>query len=89
MPIIGHCSSIMRINTMSQHNIHLSITGMKCSGCAGHVKSALDNVIGVDSVTVNLAENGAIITGNASVDELMQAVQNAGYSATELKPTAE
>jgi copper chaperone CopZ len=62
----------------------LSITGMSCEHCVGHVKEALEGVDGVDSAEVSLDANSATV--NASTDvldgALTDAVKAAGYEAT-------
>lgn len=61
--------------------ISLSIEGMTCASCVGRVERALKAVPGVSEAVVNLATEGATVRGVASADELVAAVQNAGYEA--------
>lgn len=62
--------------------ISLPIDGMTCASCVGSVESALKEVPGVDSVSVNLATEKASIMAHAAIDraKLVQAVENVGYS---------
>lgn len=61
--------------------IRLSILGMSCAGCVTSVENALTATPGVQSVAVNFADHTALVEGNPEVDELIKAVQNAGYDA--------
>ncbi|SDP40182.1 Cu+-exporting ATPase [Pseudomonas congelans] len=62
----------------------LPISGMTCASCAGRVERALAKVPGVNSVTVNLANERAHVDTAAHIDPqtLIDAVSRAGYSAT-------
>ena len=62
----------------------LSLSGISCAGCVSSVETALNNVEGVVSASVNFAERTAIIEGSASVATLISAVSGAGYGAAEL-----
>jgi len=57
----------------------LAIAGMTCGGCAGAVTRALSAVPGVAEVRVDLAGGSATVTGTARVEELIRAVQAAGF----------
>lgn len=59
----------------------LLITGMSCASCVSHVESALLKVSGVTQARVNLAERTALVFGDVSSIDLVQAVENAGYHA--------
>ncbi|MBM0139172.1 heavy metal translocating P-type ATPase [Pseudomonas cannabina] len=62
----------------------LPISGMTCASCAGRVERALAKVPGVNSVTVNLANERAHVTTTPHTDPqaLVDAVSRAGYGAT-------
>lgn len=64
--------------------IELNIAGMTCASCVGRVEKALKKVPGVQSATVNLATEKALIQADANVtaEQLIQAVAKAGYEAT-------
>ena len=62
----------------------LSIGGLSCAGCVKSVETALSNVPGVSSASVNFAEHTAYVEGDAAVDDLIAAVVAAGYQASEL-----
>ena len=57
----------------------ISIEGMMCAHCQAHVEKALKEVAGVTEVTVSLENKNAVVTGDASVEALKQAVVDAGY----------
>ncbi|MGQ7858172.1 heavy metal translocating P-type ATPase [Pseudomonas sp. 32A] len=62
----------------------LPISGMTCASCAGRVERALGKVPGVQSVSVNLANERAHIEVLGQIDPsvLIAAVDKAGYTAT-------
>lgn len=66
----------------------LQISGMHCAGCVNSVEKALSNVDGVQSVTVSLPVEKAYVTWyskSGSLQELIDAVESAGYSAKKKK----
>ncbi len=64
--------------------ITLSIAGMSCQGCANTVKGALAGVEGVRRADVSLERRQArlVLEDVESVDDLVSAVQEAGYEAS-------
>ncbi|WP_347906128.1 heavy metal translocating P-type ATPase [Pseudomonas purpurea] len=66
------------------HSLELSIGGMTCASCAGRVERALNKVIGVKSVSVNLANERAHLELLGQIDPqvLIRAVDKAGYTAS-------
>ena len=64
--------------------ITLSIAGMTCQGCANTVKAALVGVEGVRRADVSLEQKqaGLVLEDAGSVDDLVPAVQQAGYEAS-------
>ena len=56
----------------------ISIEGMMCAHCQAHVEKALKEVAGVTEVTVSLENKNAVVTGDASVETLKQAVDPNG-----------
>ena len=59
----------------------LHITGMSCAACAGRVERALRKVDGVSRAEVNLASETVSIDASAPVEQLVAAVEKAGYGA--------
>ena len=54
---------------------------MTCAACQAHVKKAVGDLKDVDSVSVSLLTNSMRVEGNADPDEVIQAVEKAGYGA--------
>lgn len=67
----------------------LAIEGMTCASCVRRVERALLKVPGVESASVNLATERASVTlgGNATIDDLLTAVDSAGYHAQPIVET--
>ena len=61
---------------------HLTIGGMKCSGCVASVETALKTVNGVESVEVSLEAHHATVNGDVDMAQLIAAVKDAGYEAS-------
>ncbi|HAB74783.1 MAG TPA: Cu+ exporting ATPase, partial [Pantoea sp.] len=59
----------------------LLIEGMSCASCVSRVEKALENVPGVTQARVNLGERSALVMGDASAQQLVEAVEAAGYHA--------
>ncbi|MGI8691267.1 MAG: heavy metal translocating P-type ATPase [Thermomicrobiales bacterium] len=70
---------------------NLAIAGMTCASCVRRVERALTKVPGVEAASVNLATERASVTlgGQATINDLLTAVENAGYHATPLIENAE
>ncbi len=58
----------------------LRIEGMTCMHCKMSVERALKSVQGVECASVDLVRKEAVITGLASRDLLLKAVEDAGYT---------
>lgn len=54
---------------------------MTCAACQAHVEKAVGDLKDVDSVSVSLLTNSMRVEGNADPDEVIQAVEKAGYGA--------
>lgn len=61
--------------------VELSIEGMTCASCVSRVEKALNAVNGVTTANVNLATERATVTGTASIESLIAAIDKAGYDA--------
>ena len=71
-------------------SIQLQIYKMSCAACAGHIESALNKLPYV-TATVNVATETAninFIPGAITIDNLITAVINAGYDASEISETS-
>jgi Cu+-exporting ATPase len=64
---------------MSQ-TINLALDGLSCGHCVKRVKEALEQRADVQQAEVTL--NAALVTGDASAEELIATVEQAGYSAS-------
>ncbi|MCA1004421.1 heavy metal translocating P-type ATPase [Rhodococcus hoagii] len=77
------------LTTGRNDTIELAIGGMTCASCAARVEKKLNKIEGV-TATVNYATEKAKIAfpEGVSTDDLVTAVENAGYSATLPTPPA-
>jgi copper chaperone CopZ len=66
--------------------VEVTISGMTCSGCAGAVTRALSAVPGVVTARVDLAGGRATVTGTARAEDLLRAVQAAGFDGALPQP---
>ena len=57
------------------------ITGMSCAACSSRVEKAVSELEGVTSCSVNLLTNSMLVEGTASAEEIVHAVEKAGYGA--------
>ncbi|GAB7524642.1 heavy metal translocating P-type ATPase [Paraburkholderia sp. 2C] len=73
-------------DALAPSSAELAISDMTCASCAMRVEKALAKVPGVASATVNLATEKASVqlNGAATVNQLVAAVEKAGYHATPL-----
>ena len=58
------------------------ITGMNCAACSARVEKAVSAVEGVDSCAVSLLTNSMGVEGSATPQDIISAVENAGYGAS-------
>ncbi|MBQ9080884.1 MAG: heavy metal translocating P-type ATPase [Clostridia bacterium] len=63
---------------MKQYNV----TGMSCAACSTRVEKAVSKVPGVTSCSVNLLTNSMGVEGTATTEEIIVAVEQAGYGAS-------
>lgn len=59
-----------------------NVTGMSCAVCAGRVEKAVKEVDGVTSCSVSLLTNSMGVEGTASAEDIVMAVEKAGYGAS-------
>lgn len=59
----------------------LTVEGMSCDGCEQSVTDALESVSGVEDAEADRESDTATVRGDADVDELVAAVEEAGYEA--------
>jgi len=69
----------------NEEQIELKVNGMTCGACSKAVKSALLKVTGVTDAVVSHDEGKAVVIiekGKVKTDEIIKAVENAGFSAS-------
>ena len=59
-----------------------SVTGMSCAACSARVEKSVKKVPGVDKCAVNLLTNSMGIEGTAKPEDIIAAVESAGYGAS-------
>lgn len=59
----------------------ITVEGMSCEHCEQTVADALQDVNGVTDVSVDQEAEQASIDGNDDISALVEAVENAGYTA--------
>lgn len=65
-----------------------SVTGMSCAACVSRVEKAVSKVPGVTSCSVSLLTNSMGVEGNASTQDIILAVEQAGYGAERKNPNS-
>ena len=63
---------------MEQYNV----TGMSCAACSARVEKAVGKVPGVTACSVSLLTNSMGVEGSAPAEEIIAAVEGAGYGAS-------
>ena len=58
------------------------VTGMSCAACQQRVEKAVSRLPGVTACSVSLLTNSMSVEGNVSAEEVILAVENAGYGAS-------
>lgn len=66
-----------------------NVTGMSCAACQNRVEKAVSKVAGVNSVSVSLLTNSMQVEGNAGDNEIVLAVEKAGYKAVPMTKVKE
>ena len=59
-----------------------NVTGMSCAACSARVEKAVNGVEGVTSCAVSLLTNSMGVEGTASPENIIRAVEKAGYGAS-------
>ena len=63
----------------------IKIDGMTCGGCVASVHTATDGIDGVETISVDLADNLATVTfddSKTSAEAIASAIEEAGFDAT-------
>ena len=64
---------------MEQYNV----TGMSCAACSARVEKAVSRVPGVTACSVSLLTNSMGVEGTAAAADIVRAVEEAGYGASQ------
>ena len=59
-----------------------TVTGMSCAACSVRVEKAVGGVEGVEDCSVNLLTGAMSVEGSASAEDIITAVESAGYGAS-------
>ena len=62
--------------------ITLTLSGLHCGNCVKSVEKALNEVPGVEKVTVTLFPQQAIVEGKVEAQTLIDAIDEIGFEAT-------
>ncbi len=65
-----------------------NVSGMNCAACSARVERAVNKVPGVTSCAVSLLTNSMGVEGTASPQEIIAAVEKAGYGAVAVEEKA-
>lgn len=63
----------------------IKIDGMTCGGCVASVHAATANIEGLDTISIELADNLATVTfddSKTSAETIAAAIDDAGFDAT-------
>lgn len=66
-----------------------TVTGMSCAACSSRVEKAVSKVPGVTSCSVSLLTNSMGVEGSASAQDIITAVEKAGYGASKKGSSSE
>lgn len=69
---------------MAEKHIILKVTGMRCNGCSGRIKGALERINEVESALVDHTTGNADVTVSEDVSPqmLIETIDNLGYTAS-------
>lgn len=72
------------LQAAEEKTFYLTISGMTCDKCSQAVQSALSEITGVSSVTISMPDRATVVANSeVSAEDLIKAVQTAGYEASE------
>ena len=78
----GTTSERVELSGRDRDRTVLAVTGMTCGSCANAVSRALSRVPGVVRAEVDLGAGRATVEGSARPEELLAAVEKAGFDAS-------
>jgi copper chaperone len=59
--------------------MQVTVSGMACGHCAQTVSQAVESVPGVERALVDLETGHVRVEGNAQMDAILKAIEEAGY----------
>jgi copper chaperone len=59
--------------------IEIIIEGATCGGCVKSIEKSISQAMGVESVAFNLDTKVATVKSTASIKEISEAIENAGF----------
>ena len=62
--------------------VQYNVTGMSCAACSARVEKAVSKLDGVTTCSVSLLTNSMGVEGTAAPEDVIKAVENAGYGAS-------
>tara|TARA_R110002167_G_scaffold208253_1_gene412293 strand:+ start:15405 stop:18290 length:2886 start_codon:yes stop_codon:yes gene_type:complete len=80
---VGAAPSVQKA-AADDRQIQLSLEGMTCASCVKSIEDALKTVPGVTRVDINFGSRSALVSGDPESAMLIQAVESAGYGASEV-----
>ncbi len=63
-------------------SVRYTVTGMSCAACSARVEKAVSHIDGVTGCAVNLLTGDMRVSGDASAEAVIAAVEKAGYGAS-------
>lgn len=71
------------IQRASMETVNLTVSGMICGACVKHVEKAINSIVGVDKVEVDLVSGVVKVEGKLSqqVNQIIAALEEDGYPA--------
>lgn len=61
-----------------------SLSGVKCAGCVRSLEKGLQAAAAINDYSVNFADRSLTVSSDVSVEEIIAAIEQVGYGATEL-----
>lgn len=69
--------------------IALSLSGVTCASCVASIEKVLNQLDGVESISINFANRSAQIQGSKTPKALIEAIESIGYGATLIEDQAQ
>lgn len=94
LPLLNGLSSSDDVSvheTAKKKRLEVNVMGMTCAACSTSVENALSQLKGVESATVALLQNRAVVIYDADLvtaDDIKEAIEDAGFDAEIVVSTA-